>query len=381
MVADDEEVIREALREIFSEDPELSLVATACNAEEAAVLASLWRPDVALVDVKMEGGGPLATRSIRARSPRTAVLAYSAHDDRATVLEMLEAGAVGYVVKGATGREILAGVKQAAGGLTYLSSEVAGQVVGELADHLRRERAGEQRANVARRRVSQAMRDGMRVVLQPIVRLADGEPAGYEALSRFDPSLPGNGQEPRWRPDEWFAEAHQVGLGIDLELAAVRRAVLRLDDLPPDAYLGVNLSPDLPLLVDVAQQLPSRVLRRLVVEITEHARVEDYERLQAALSGLRSRGARVAVDDAGAGFASLRHILRLAPEIIKLDVSLTHGIDSDRQLQALAAAFITFGAHSAATIVAEGIETPAELEALRGLGVTHGQGFLIGRPG
>ena len=121
-------------------------------------------------------------------------------------------------------------------------------------------------------------------------------------------------------------------------------------------------------------------LERIVVEMTEHAPVGDYDGLNTALQPLRDAGARVAVDDAGAGFASLRHILLLAPDIIKLDISLTRGIDSDRSRRALSYALVAFARETQTTIVAEGIETEAELRALRDIGVTHGQGFLLARP-
>ncbi|HEV8420861.1 MAG TPA: EAL domain-containing protein, partial [Actinomycetota bacterium] len=119
---------------------------------------------------------------------------------------------------------------------------------------------------------------------------------------------------------------------------------------------------------------------RIVVEITEHAQVADYAELLEALGDFRSRGGRLAIDDAGAGFASLRHVLVLLPDVIKLDISLTQGIDRDRNRRALASAMISFAAEIGATIIAEGIETRDELDSLRSLGVRYGQGFYIGRP-
>jgi EAL domain-containing protein (putative c-di-GMP-specific phosphodiesterase class I) len=109
--------------------------------------------------------------------------------------------------------------------------------------------------------------------------------------------------------------------------------------------------------------------------------VEDYDALVRALDGLRSQGVRVAVDDTGAGYAGLAHILRLRPDIIKLDIDLTRGIDADPVRRALAASLVAFGGDIGATITAEGIETGEELEALRTLGVTCGQGYYLARPG
>jgi EAL domain-containing protein (putative c-di-GMP-specific phosphodiesterase class I) len=120
--------------------------------------------------------------------------------------------------------------------------------------------------------------------------------------------------------------------------------------------------------------------RRIVLEVTEHAAVRDYGRLNAAVGTLRSRGVRLAVDDAGSGFASLQHILRLAPDFIKLDMELTRDVDNDLARRALAAALISFAAEIGATIIAEGIETEAELSTLRDLGVAYGQGFFLARP-
>jgi EAL domain-containing protein (putative c-di-GMP-specific phosphodiesterase class I) len=119
---------------------------------------------------------------------------------------------------------------------------------------------------------------------------------------------------------------------------------------------------------------------RLVLEMTEHAVVEDYDALQAALAQLRRFGIRVAVDDAGAGFASLRHILSLVPEFIKLDRSLTSGIDSDLPKRALARGLISFAQEIGTSVIGEGVETASELEALRELGVGFAQGYYLGRP-
>jgi EAL domain-containing protein (putative c-di-GMP-specific phosphodiesterase class I) len=121
--------------------------------------------------------------------------------------------------------------------------------------------------------------------------------------------------------------------------------------------------------------------RRTVVEVTEHAAIENYRSFQDAVDGLRKDGVRLAVDDAGAGYASFRHILQLSPDIIKLDLTLTRDIDHDRARRAMASALIAFAKETDAEIVAEGIETEAELETLIGLGTRYGQGYHLGRPG
>ena len=116
------------------------------------------------------------------------------------------------------------------------------------------------------------------------------------------------------------------------------------------------------------------------MEITEHEPVEDYEELAGALRPLRELGVRIAIDDAGAGYASLRHTLALAPDIVKVDIALTSAIDTDRAKRALASALISFADEMGITIVAEGIETEASLRTLVDLGVRYGQGFHLARP-
>ena len=211
---------------------------------------------------------------------------------------------------------------------------------------------------------------------QPIVSLVTGRLLGAEALSRF--SIPGEERTPQ----DWFTDAARVGLGVELELHVALLALDAAVILPGDAYVSVNLSPESllwPGLVDVLTRTPIPP-SRLVIEITEHASVRDYDRLTRALRPLRDLGIRLAVDDAGAGYASFRHILRLSPEFIKLDRSLIDSIDSDPAQRALTAAVAMFATDMQATVIAEGIETTAVLNAVRNLDVTVGQGYLLGRP-
>ena len=145
--------------------------------------------------------------------------------------------------------------------------------------------------------------------------------------------------------------------------------------------LSLNASPESLLAPELVELLAPVAGSRLALELTEHAPVADYAALEAALAGLRARGVQLMIDDAGAGFASLRHVLGLHPDAIKLDLSLTRDIDSDPVRRALAASLVAFAREIGTTIVAEGIETRAELEALRALGVTHAQGYYLARPG
>ena len=209
----------------------------------------------------------------------------------------------------------------------------------------------------------------LRVVFQPIVDLRTSEVAGYEALARF----------PTGRPDEWFAEAHAVGLGVDFEMSAIVQCVaLRHTDW---GYVSINVSPTT-IVSPAFAELVARMTEpdRLVVELTEHALVDDYERLRAVLSRLRSLGIRVAVDDAGSGISSFRHIVTIAPEIVKLDRSLISRLDSDSARRALGEALVQFATRIGAELIAEGIERPEERDACIELGIRLGQGYLLGRP-
>ncbi len=210
-------------------------------------------------------------------------------------------------------------------------------------------------------------------VFQPIVSLEFGRTVGFESLSRFR-------AEPQRPPDRWIAEAHAVGLGLEIEVECVRRAMGLRGTLPPDTYMSVNMSPDAILTPEMEGALGTGSLDGLVIEITEHEAVGDYARLSARLADYRGRGARVAIDDTGAGHASMRHVTQLAPDYIKIDRSLIHDIHLDHAKRALVKSMVTLEKDLGAAIVAEGIESPEELRTLRELGVPYGQGYLLARP-
>ena len=367
--------MRTALAALLSAEPTLDFAGAAADADEAVELALRHRPAVCVVDVTMPGGGgPRATREIRRCCPGTEVLALSGREDRESVVEMLRAGACGYLVKGAEADDLVRAVRDAALGRRTLSPTVADSVVSEPAEHLAREDADRSRRRERMDRIERALARGPDIALQPIVDLATRAVVGYEALSRFP-------AEPVRSPARWFAEAAETGRLLELELAAVRAALARLPELPGDTRLALNLSPITAASDAFRLALPlDGSTERLVVEITEHAPIEDYELLEPSLRRLRRLGVHLAIDDAGAGFASLRHILRLAPEVIKLDMTLTRRIETDRAERALTRALISFAAEIEATIIAEGVESEAEIDALRELGVAFGQGFHLGRP-
>ncbi len=372
LIADDEAVLRSALADLVASDYDFEVVGTAKDADEAISLAEETRPDVALVDVRMPAGGGLrVAEELRQRLPGTRVLAHTAVDDRATVVRMLQGGAVGYLVKGTQPSEILGAIRRAARGFPSVSPEVMSGMVKDLADQLQREEVASTERKARIERISRAVAgEGRRMVFQPIMELEDHRVVGMEALARFEP-----GEDP-WPVERWFIEAVEVGLGPDLELACARTALESIGLLPPNAYLSLNVSHGTAESQELLEVLATTDPSRVVVEITEHEAVTDYERLTQALHRLRELGSRVAIDDAGAGFASLRHILLIAPEIIKIDVSLTANIDSDPRRRALAAALISFAEEMSIEVIAEGVETEDEHAALEVLGVRLGTGLL-----
>lgn len=235
--------------------------------------------------------------------------------------------------------------------------------------------------SITERRRESAIRDrlepviesgGPHIVYQPIVALRDGARIGAEALSRF----PAEWEQP---PDVVFGEATSIGIGAELELLAVRRAVRALPEMT--GYLSINFSPDVlldPRCLELLAGLPGD---RIVLELSEHDPVEDYEVLSAVLQPLRQQGMRLAIDDVGAGFSSLRHILLTTPDVIKLDRSIVAGVATDSVLRGLVHALVAFGHGAGATVVAEGIETPTDAAVLRDAGVDYGQGWYFARPG
>lgn len=225
-----------------------------------------------------------------------------------------------------------------------------------------------------RRRISAVIsRADVDIVLQPIVDIRTGRLGGAEALARFRDGR---------TPDQWFSEARDAGMSLELDRCTFNRALAAVEHLPQHAYLSINATPELVLSGHLANDLLARgiPLPRVVVEITEHARIEDYDAIRAALSPLRARGTRLAIDDTGAGYASLSHVLRLRPDIIKIDRSLIADVSADPARRSLITALVLLAVNLGASVTAEGIETPSELETLATLGADHGQGYLLGRP-
>ena len=256
------------------------------------------------------------------------------------------------------------------GTLRYLAllTDLVSDHLGSPAGQARRET---QQAETAVRQILTA--GAVSTVVQPVVRLTDGVTVAFEALSRFDPAVFAT-------PDLAFAAASDCGLGLELELLALERALQHRDGIPADSWLGLNLSAATVGSRRAQELLLRNADRRLGVEITEHTPIDDYQELNARLRPLRAAGINVVVDDAGAGFASLSHILQLRPDTIKLDISLVRAVHQDPVRRALARSLVGFAHEIGAALIAEGVETEAERGALDHLGVVYGQGYLWGRP-
>lgn len=213
----------------------------------------------------------------------------------------------------------------------------------------------------------------IKIDLQPIIDLRRLEVAGYEALARFDGPL---GR----RPDQWFRAAREAGVTAQLDAAILNHALSRRADLPARCFLTVNLEPDSVGSRAIDDVLSCRSLHGVVLELTEHAPVESYEELLPALDRYRANGALIAIDDAGAGYAGLQHILNVRPAFLKLDRSLVEGLHRDGAKAALIETLGTFTDRIDAWIIAEGVEDEGEARALSDLGVPLAQGYFFGRP-
>jgi EAL domain-containing protein (putative c-di-GMP-specific phosphodiesterase class I)/DNA-binding NarL/FixJ family response regulator len=209
-----------------------------------------------------------------------------------------------------------------------------------------------------------------RAVFQPIFEIRGSRLVGHEALTRFDDGV---------APHQRFANANSVGLGLELEFATMAVAIEAARSLPSDTWLSLNCSPAAALAGEPLARLLRRARQPIVLELTEHTAVHDYPALRQAIAAL-GPAVQVAIDDAGAGYASMQHVVEVRPDLVKLDISLVRGIDGDRARQALVAGMRYFAEETDCLLLGEGVETSAELKTLERLGVVLGQGYLLGRP-
>jgi PAS domain S-box-containing protein len=205
-------------------------------------------------------------------------------------------------------------------------------------------------------------------VYQPVIEVRSRAIVGYEALTRFEDGV---------APDVHFAEAHLVGLQEELDVACAKRAIAAARTLDPGLWLSINLSPST-LIEGHAHDLVSGSARPIAFEITEHVKIDDYDQLRRAVR--EAGGSDIFVDDAGAGYAGLQHILQLNPDLVKLDISMVHGVDVDIARQALVSGMCHFASQAGIILLAEGVETSAEFETLKTLGVELAQGYYLGKP-
>jgi diguanylate cyclase (GGDEF)-like protein len=323
---------------------------------------------MSLVDTRIAGAAATVRRLVEGGGTCVAV---SHGADVDAVAELLQAGANGCVAARADAGTLEHCLSAAARGTVTLPADVARSLASRVAGAPASaagapqiERAVVEQVIVERR---------FDIVAQPIVDLRTGEIVAVESLARFtaEPSLP---------PNVWLEAAEHAGLRIAMEHQLLRAAVALLRSIPGHIALNVNLSPAAamdPALADVLDGVP---LDRLILEITDHRQLDDYEPLSEALSPLRTSGLRLAVDDSGNGLTSLQQFAQLAPSFMKLNRRLTRNIDRDPTKHALAFALTAFAAQIGSAIVAEGLETEAELQTLRTLGALLGQGYLLAHP-
>jgi EAL domain-containing protein (putative c-di-GMP-specific phosphodiesterase class I)/CheY-like chemotaxis protein len=355
VIADDEPHVVSYVRAVLELD-DFEVVGSAVDADGAVRLTDELQPDVVILDLHMPGGGLSAAQLIGPLCPNTRVVVFSAES------------------KGCTPEELIGAIRAVVAGGTFLSPQVGRVAIGALTNRLHAEQLVELREDRRRSRIYDTIASRrFRTVLQPIVSVADGSAHAAEALTRFhgEPSRP---------PDAWFKEAEEIGLQVPLELATASSALAEVGRLRADLRVTVNLSPNTVLSPRLAEIFTAAPLDRVIIELTEHEPVTDYAAVAAALAPWRSKGARLAVDDAGGGYASFSHILNLAPEYIKLDVNLTAAIHQDRQRQALARAVIGFAREMGVAVIAEAVETSVQLQALHDLGTHFVQGYHVGRP-
>jgi EAL domain-containing protein (putative c-di-GMP-specific phosphodiesterase class I)/CheY-like chemotaxis protein len=365
LVAEDEQEVRDVLAAVISTDKRLRLIGTAEEAESAIEFASRERPDVALVDVRMPGGGGArAAREIVRRSPSTKVIAVSAFEDAETILAMLRAGASFYVAKSDPTDQILQAIHRSRQEAPDSKTEIERVVIAfdEWQDR-RRQRPSLEEVRAAR--VDAVLRPGgMALDLRPVVRLVTGEVVGEHASAVFastDRSF-----------TELLADAQAVGMLKRVELAFIEVASGQLDHMPQDRWLSIAVSPETARSAHLLDLLDDVPRNRLVLQLTDPDPVFDRVGLERAVHLWRAVGARVAMRDVGCGAESLRWFVRIRPEFVWLDPVLSAEIERDRTRQKLVRALVSMGSDMGSTVIADGVETREAEEVLLRLGIELG---------
>ena len=371
LIADDEASIRAGLEKIIGLDDSLLLVAVAVDAQEAISLAREHQPSVALLDVNMPGGGgPRATAGIRAASPRTRVIGHSVHDDRAAVMEMVRSGAVGYLVKGASGETIRDTLHRAGQGQSTLSGEVVSTVVYELASILNLQ---EQEAEGRRAQVAAARRlirgEGVTIVADPVFDLRSSEYAGAEAR----PMLAGGVEADI---DAALQSADAVGYRVEAERALISQALREIGSPPAGGYLGLPASPAT-LTSTGFSDLVLGSKQPLMILLSGACPAPDYPQLKAALGFLRHRGIRLAVTGIGHSQHAVSHALALRPEVVKLDPQLVARLDGDPAELTLFTSTQAFAHSLGADLWVDGLVSQRQLDTAVMADARLGQGPFL----
>ncbi|HEY5454699.1 MAG TPA: EAL domain-containing protein [Acidothermaceae bacterium] len=380
IVVDDNPANVSALVSVLG-DAGLRNIACATNPRAGLDLASISDPDVILLDLHMpglDGYGVLeelvATSGGSGHFPVVVVMGDTTPD---TLHRALSLGARDFLATPLDPIEVVLRVRNMLEN-RFLHNALQDQnfALNDELDEMKEDDERLQREqNGHLERIEQVLEheSSLAMVFQAIVDLTDHSIVGVEALSRF-------AGKPMRSPDLWFEEAASVGLGPTLEMKAISAALAQASRLPDEAFLAINVSPDLLLSGKLDYLIDDPICSRLVFELTEHVVVDDYGPIRSRIARFREKGARIAIDDTGAGFSSMRHILLLQPEIIKLDQSLTHGVDHDPARRALASSLVSFARDIGSDLIAEGVETADELLTLERLGAQWVQGFHIARP-
>jgi EAL domain-containing protein (putative c-di-GMP-specific phosphodiesterase class I)/DNA-binding NarL/FixJ family response regulator len=371
LVAEDEPQVREVLEALIRTDRGLEFVGAAEEAEAAIQLASHERPDVALVDVRMPGGGGVrAAREIVRRSPPTKVIAVSAFEDAETILSMLHAGARYYVSKTDPTDHILDAIHQAVDDGEEPTNEIE-RIVRAFDDWMDRRGDRPSLDELRKARVAEVLKPGnIRVRFDRVVDLSTGAVVGEEAA----PVFLGTGDR---SAVELFADAQAVDLLTRLELTFVRAALDSLDAVPGERWmsLGVSLATaGCAELLDILSEAPPD---RIVLQLTELEPIDDRERLDRSIGRWRAGGIRIAIDDVGPGIASLRDLVRIRPDFVKLDTSVVRGVEDDLSRQRLVRALLSITEDLGSSVIAKGADTPASVEMLVRLGLRLAQGDAV----
>jgi DNA-binding NarL/FixJ family response regulator/EAL domain-containing protein (putative c-di-GMP-specific phosphodiesterase class I) len=366
VIAEDEPEVREVLRTVIATDAGLRLVGAAEEAETAIELASRHRPDVALVDVRMPGGGGLrATREILARSPDTRVVAFSAFEDVETVLAMLKAGARFYVSKSDSTEEILQAIHRAVEDDGEDRTDIERVVVALDAWRGHRTRNGSLDELRTERIRSALEPDEMRIELLPICDLGSGDPVGWQA----GPAL--TTIERSW--SAMLADARSVGMLPELELASVALALEHVRDVPGDDWMCVSVSPETARTSELIGLLDGADVARVVLALNDPNPAFGRAGVERSMRRWRAAGVRVGIQDVGCGTDTLRLFVRIQPELIWLDPVLAAGVEDDRSRQRLVEGLVSIATDLGATLIATGVGSRSAAEALSGLGVELGQ--------